>query len=63
MSLTDDDRRKIVKHLDRAEAAVREAILATFSAFVDWLIATLKDVYRRVRDDLQKVWRVIRKIL
>jgi hypothetical protein len=34
--------------------------MATFQAFVDWLVSRLPDVYRRVGDALKKLWKSIR---
>ncbi|MBV9480547.1 MAG: hypothetical protein JO249_07325 [Acidobacteria bacterium] len=62
MTLSDDDRKKIIDELDRAENAAREAILATFAAFVEWLFGTLREIYHRVKDGLERIWRIIRSI-
>jgi hypothetical protein len=60
MSLTDSDRRRIISELEGVEAAVLRLIMATFQAFVDWLVSRLPDIYRRVGDALKKLWKSIR---
>lgn len=60
MSFTADDRRAIVSAMDRIDNAARELVLATFDAFVAWLKAQLRAIYKRIKDDLKQVWRTIR---
>jgi hypothetical protein len=60
MALSDVDRRRIINELEGVEAALVRLIMATFQAFVEWLIGRLPDVYRRVGDALKKLWKSLR---
>jgi len=60
MSFSDADRAKIIKALDRMDEATQEAILATLAAFANWLRDVLHGVYKRVRDKIAKIWKIIR---
>ncbi|MGW6024164.1 hypothetical protein [Streptomyces sp. NPDC055099] len=62
MAFSDADRAKITKALDKIDDAAQEAILATLTAFRNWLSDVLYGVYKRIRDDIARVWKIIRNI-
>jgi hypothetical protein len=59
---SDSDRKEIITCLDRLEPGQRDAALASFSAFAEWLSATLPDVHDRLRDDLALLRRMLRAV-
>lgn len=61
MPLSDRDRKLIIDSLESVESALIQVIMSTFESFVRWIVAQLPDVYRRVRDELTKLWRSLKK--
>jgi hypothetical protein len=61
MPLSDRDRKLIIDSLESLESALIQVIMSTFESFVRWLFAQLPDVYRRVRDEIGKLWRSLKK--
>ncbi|MEU6769370.1 hypothetical protein ABZ916_43480 [Streptomyces sp. NPDC046853] len=62
MAFSDADRANIIKALDKIDEASQEAILATLTAFANWLKDVLRGVYKRIRDDIARIWKIIRNI-
>lgn len=59
MALSNEDRRRVIGALERAENAIVEAALASFEAFVLWLLHELKDVYWRIVDSLRSLYGIV----
>jgi len=61
MSMTDDEREKVIKMLDRLDGQRRRNILSSFEAFTSWLSTSLYAIYIKVKEQLSRFWGWLRE--
>ncbi len=60
MSISERDRETIVATLDSMEAIAARIIIATVEAFTRWLANELPNIFRKIRDQIRRIWESIK---
>jgi hypothetical protein len=56
MSLSDDERRRVLNMLDRMEGAEARRVLSSYESFSRWLENVLYAIYCKIRNAIKGLW-------
>jgi hypothetical protein len=59
MSLTEQEKERIVNKLGDLEDTTRRVVLASLEAFSSWVQSALYAIYIKIKDGLGRLWRWI----
>jgi hypothetical protein len=59
MGMTAEEKRRVIEMLDKLERSKLEKVLASLSAFGDWLRSSAYSIYCKVKDALSNLWKSI----
>ena len=62
MPLSENDRERIVAALDSMENTAARVIIATLEAFAGWLANELPNIFRKIRDQIRRIWESIKAV-
>ncbi len=62
MTLSAQDRRKIDQLLDQMDAAEAKRVIASQDSFERWLRTRLPEIYRKIKEQLAKIWDWFRSV-
>jgi hypothetical protein len=60
MALTPEEKKQIMGFLEQADRSLIDIILASLEAFRKWLFNEFNDIYQKVKNGLQDMWRSVR---
>ncbi|HQF79101.1 MAG TPA: hypothetical protein PLO40_12940 [Spirochaetota bacterium] len=59
MPMTDEEKSKVIKMLDKLDDSSREKAISSFDSFVKWLSNALYNIYCKIKDALKSLWETI----
>jgi hypothetical protein len=62
MTLSDKDRGRILDVLDTMDEAAAHLAVATLEAFGRWLADVLPGIFRRIREELRRIWASVKAV-
>jgi isopropylmalate/homocitrate/citramalate synthase len=60
MALTPEEKKEILRMIEELDKSQIDIILASLEAFRKWLFNELNDIYQKVKNGLQDMWRSVR---
>jgi hypothetical protein len=59
MALTPEEKKEILRMIEELDKSQIDIILASLEAFRKWLFNELNDIYQKVKNGLQDMWRSV----
>jgi isopropylmalate/homocitrate/citramalate synthase len=60
MALTPEEKKEILRMIEELDKSQIDIILASLEAFRKWLFNEFNDIYQKVKNGLQDMWRSVR---
>lgn len=57
MALSNEEKQRVIEHLDNIDDQVRRIVLATLEAFEEWLKKNLYKIFIKIAEGLVTLWR------
>ena len=61
MTMSENERQRIIAALDSMEETVARAIISSLESFAAWLAREMPTIFQRVRDRLQSMWESLKR--
>jgi alpha-mannosidase len=59
MTLTAAEKERVLGMLDQMDGAKKNALLASFEAFSNWLKVDLPQIFVKIKESIQSIWQSI----
>lgn len=60
--MDDRERRQILNALDSESKAEQRRVLDTLNAFRNWMMLALSLLYRKLKSDVEKLWKWLKRM-